>query len=53
MVAEAYLGDAQVRQFLETHNPAALKEIKARLAEAIHRNLWHPRKNSLHALLED
>lgn len=53
MVAEAYLGDPTVRQFLETHNPSALKEIKARLQEAIRRNLWHPHKNSLHTLLED
>jgi cobaltochelatase CobN len=53
MVAEAYLGDPEVRLFLESHNPAALKEIKSRLAEAIRRGLWRPRKNSLHALLED
>ena len=52
LVAEAYLGDETVRDFLEDHNPAALAEIKARLAEAIERGLWHPRKNSLHGLLE-
>jgi cobaltochelatase CobN len=51
LVAEAYLADDQVRDFLETNNPAALAEIRARLAEAIERGLWQPRRNSVHGLL--
>ncbi len=44
---DAYLGDAEVRAFLETHNADALKEIEARLAEAIERGLWRPKRNRL------
>ena len=44
---DAYLGDAETRGFLETHNPAALAEIEARFAEAIERGLWHPKRNQL------
>jgi cobaltochelatase CobN len=52
LVAEAYLGDEAVAAFLRDNNPAALAEIKARLAEALERGLWKPRKNSLHRLLD-
>ncbi len=45
-VYAAYVEAPEVRQFLAEHNPAALAEIKARLAEAIARNLWTPRRNS-------
>jgi cobaltochelatase CobN len=44
---DAYLGDAEVRGFLETHNPDALKEITARFAEAIERGLWRPKRNDI------
>jgi cobaltochelatase CobN len=46
-VYDAYLDAPEVRQFLERHNPAALAEMKARLAEAIARDLWRPRRNSV------
>ena len=36
-----------MRGFLEAHNPDALAEIAARLAEAIDRGLWRPRRNAL------
>jgi cobaltochelatase CobN len=52
LVAEAYLGDAEVCSFLEGNNPAALAEIRARLKEALERGLWHPRSNRIHHLLE-
>ena len=52
LVAQAYLGDAEVLGFLQRHNPAALAEIKARLKDAITRGLWTPRSNSVHGLLE-
>jgi cobaltochelatase CobN len=50
-VFEAYVEDPTVRRFLEEHNPHALGDIEARLAEAIERGLWKPRRNSVHALL--
>ena len=50
-VLEAYLDDDEVRAFLESHNPAALAEMAARLLEAEARGLWRPRSNSAHARL--
>jgi cobaltochelatase CobN len=51
LLADAYLADDAVRQFMERHNPAALAEMRARFAEAIRRGLWTPRRNSIHSLL--
>jgi len=45
-VFEAYLGDATVRDFLSANNPAALKEIAAKLLEAQERGLWKSRSNT-------
>jgi len=44
---DAYLEDDAVRDFLEEHNPAALKEIAERFQEAVDRGLWHPRRNAV------
>jgi cobaltochelatase CobN len=44
---DAYLGDDAVRGFLEAHNPDALKEIETRMAEAITRGLWRPKRNQV------
>jgi cobaltochelatase CobN len=52
LLADAYLGDETVAEFLRANNPAALAEMKARLREAIERGLWQPRRNSVFALLE-
>ncbi|MEM9231426.1 MAG: cobaltochelatase subunit CobN [Pseudomonadota bacterium] len=52
LVHAAYLEDIETRDFIGTHNPAALREIAERLAEAIDRGLWVPRSNSARALLE-
>ncbi len=41
----AYLEDERVRDFMQTANPAALRETAARFAEAIRRGLWTPRSN--------
>lgn len=49
---DAYLADEAVRGFIATHNPAALREIAARFAEAIRRGLWRPRRNSVAAVLD-
>ncbi len=50
-VFEAYLGDQEVRAFLAEHNPAAAREMAARLLEARDRGLWRPRSNRVHGLL--
>ena len=45
-VYEAYLNDEAVLEFLRRNNPAALREMAARLAEALERGLWRTRSNS-------
>jgi len=45
-VFEAYLANDKVREFIEAHNPNALKEMVDRLLEAQERELWNPRLNS-------
>ncbi len=40
MVAEAYLLDDEIRQFLSDNNPAALREMSERFLEAMDRELW-------------
>ncbi|MEH6630393.1 MAG: cobaltochelatase subunit CobN [Halopseudomonas aestusnigri] len=52
-VFDAYLNDADVREFLEQNNPAALREMAERLIEAQDRDLWKARSNSARALLEE
>jgi cobaltochelatase CobN len=39
-VADAYIHDADTRQFMQQHNPAALHDICERLLEAMQRGLW-------------
>jgi cobaltochelatase CobN len=46
-VHDAYLADERVRRFLAENNPHAMKDIADRLAEAIDRGLWTPRRNSI------
>ena len=53
LVFDAYLGDESVRDFIERHNPAALKEIAERLLEAQERDLWKPKSNAAHARLDE
>ncbi|HEY1386502.1 MAG TPA: cobaltochelatase subunit CobN, partial [Dongiaceae bacterium] len=53
LVFDAYLGDDTVRDFIERHNLAALKEIAERLLEAQERDLWKPKSNAAHARLHD
>jgi len=43
---DAFVNDAEVRQFIQDNNPEALKEIAERFNEALARNLWTPRSNS-------
>jgi len=51
LVHEAYLADANVRDFLARENPAALRAIAARLEQARRRGLWHPRRNDVDGTL--
>ncbi len=45
-VYQAFVLDETVRDFMVDHNPAALRELAERLAEAVARGLWTPRSNS-------
>ncbi|MGV8996134.1 MAG: cobaltochelatase subunit CobN [Parvibaculaceae bacterium] len=47
LLYNAYLGDDAVRQFLQTSNPLACNAIAERFEDAIRRNLWTPRRNSI------
>ncbi len=40
LVADAYLHDSATRDFLQQHNPQALRSIGERLLEAMRRGLW-------------
>ena len=40
LVADAYLHDDTTRDFLQQHNPLALRGIGERLLEAMQRGLW-------------
>ncbi|MCM3566044.1 cobaltochelatase subunit CobN [Hydrogenophaga intermedia] len=40
LIADAYLHDDATREFLERHNPLALRGLGERLLEAIRRGLW-------------
>ena len=51
LVHEAYLADAQVRDFLMLENPAAARAIAERLDAARRLGLWHPRRNDIDASL--
>jgi cobaltochelatase CobN len=44
-IYQAYVADPAVAGFIADANPAALREIAARLDEAIRRGLWRPRSN--------
>ncbi|HUN49802.1 MAG TPA: cobaltochelatase subunit CobN, partial [Candidatus Sulfotelmatobacter sp.] len=52
-VFAAYLADETVLAFLTAHNPAALKEMAGRLAEAVERDLWRPQSNTAYARLKE
>jgi cobaltochelatase CobN len=52
LVHHAFLEDDDTREFIEEHNPAALREMAERLQEAIDRGLWLPKSNSARALIE-
>ena len=49
---DAYLGDQKVRDFLLSQNPEGARYMRERFRSALHRGLWHPRRNAIHAELE-
>ena len=49
---DATLGDDVVNRFLREQNPAAREAMAARFDEAIRRDLWRPRRNSVARLSE-
>ncbi|WP_112605481.1 cobaltochelatase subunit CobN [Rhizobium sp. WW22] len=51
-VYQAFVVDQGVRDFMAEKNPAALREMRERLLEAIDRQLWTPRSNSARFDLE-
>jgi len=51
MLFDAYIRDEEVRAFMESSNPAALRETAARFLEALDRDLWRPRANFGYDLL--
>ena len=40
LVADAYLHDDDTREFLQQHNPLALRSVGERLLEAMQRGMW-------------
>jgi cobaltochelatase CobN len=51
-VFDAYVADDDVRNFMAGANPAALREMAERLAEALSRGLWRPRSNAAYDMLD-
>ena len=49
LVEDAFLADEATRDFIAEVNAPALRDIAARLQEAIDRNLWTPKSNSARA----
>jgi cobaltochelatase CobN len=49
---DATLGNESVDSFLRQENPAAREAMAARFDEAIRRDLWRPRRNSVARLRE-
>ena len=47
-VYEAYLVNDTVRDFLRDNNPDALHEMAERFQEALDRDLWRPKRNTIH-----
>ncbi|MFO1033135.1 MAG: cobaltochelatase subunit CobN [Hyphomicrobiales bacterium] len=50
---DAFIADDDTRAFMAENNPRALKELAARLEEAIARGLWRPRLNSTYDRLKE
>ncbi|MBJ3764227.1 cobaltochelatase subunit CobN [Maribius pontilimi] len=53
LVHAAFIEDDATRDFIADHNAPALREIAARLSEAMDRGLWQPKSNSARATLDE
>ena len=53
LVHSAFIENDETRNFINDHNPPALREIAGRLLEAIDRGLWTPKSNSAKATLKE
>jgi len=53
MAFRSFLAEERCARFLQASNPAAFREIRERLQEAVRRGLWQPRSNSTRMALED
>jgi cobaltochelatase CobN len=51
LLHDAYVADADVREFLVRENPQAASAIAERLDAARRRGFWHPRRNDIEASL--
>ncbi|WP_166418172.1 cobaltochelatase subunit CobN [Cochlodiniinecator piscidefendens] len=51
LVYTAFIEEDDTRDFIENHNPAALREMAERFQEAMDRDLWQPKSNSARAML--
>jgi cobaltochelatase CobN len=51
LLFDATLGNESVDAFLQSANPAARRAMAARFDEAIARDLWRPRRNSIAPIL--
>jgi cobaltochelatase CobN len=51
LIHDAYIADADVREFLLRENPQAASAIAERLDAARRRGFWHPRRNDIEASL--
>jgi cobaltochelatase CobN len=49
-VTAAYVGDPEVRKFLEQSNPWALRAIAERLLEAVERGMWDASEEAVDTL---
>jgi cobaltochelatase CobN len=49
-VTQAYIGDPEIRKFLEQSNPWAMRAMAERLLEAAERGLWHASAQALETL---
>ena len=47
-VYQAFLADEISREFLQTHNPAALQEMADKFNQLLDRGLWQPQRNATH-----
>ena len=52
LLFDATLGDPAIDRFLRTANPAARAAMAARFQDALRRDLWRPRRNTIAAALE-